>query len=260
MPDYVFDNAATETDNRFGALEELYDPVTIRHLTAAGITEGWRCLEVGGGSGSIARWMSDRVGPAGHVVVTDINTRFLEPLARPNLEVRQHDIVNDPLEDSAFDLTHTRLVLVHIPERAKAIERMVHALKPGGVLVLQEFESLTMYPDPSLFPSETLMKTLVELHRVMGARGVNVRFGREIAGVLKQMGLADVEAEGHATLFKGGSAGGRLFEANFRQMRDTILESGDVTPAEFDDDIARLNDPAVTWPSSVLWTVTARKP
>ena len=192
MPDYVFDNAAAQTDDRFGALEELYDPVTIRCLTAAGIADGWRCLEVGGGSGSVARWMSDRVsgrvGPTGRVVVTDINTRYLEQIARPNLEVRQHDIVNEQLEESAFDLAHTRLVLVHLPERKKAIERMVHALKPGGVLVLQEFESLTMYPDPTLFPSETLMKTLVALHHVMGARGVNVRYGRELPGVLTGMG------------------------------------------------------------------------
>jgi SAM-dependent methyltransferase len=260
MAEYVFDNAAEAAGGRFGALEELYDPVTIRVLTAAGLREGWRCLEVGGGSGSIARWMGERVGPSGRVVVTDINTRFLEQLALPNVEVRQHDIVNDPLEESAFDLAHTRLVLVHIPERVAAIERMVRALKPGGLLVLQEFDSLSMYPDPTTFPGEHLLKTMAAMHRVMTERGVNLRFGRELPAVLTGMGLPDVEAEGHVVWFKGGSAGGRLFEANFLQMREAILASGGVTAEEFDEDLAQLQNPSVMWPSSVLWTVTARRP
>ena len=57
---YVFDNAGDQTPNRFGALETLFDPLTIRHLTSCGVSAGWRCLEIGGGSGSIARWLGER--------------------------------------------------------------------------------------------------------------------------------------------------------------------------------------------------------
>ena len=58
---------------------------------------GWRCLEVGGGSGSIANWLADRVGDTGSVVVTDIDPRFLNRSPRRNVEVRRHDISTDPL-------------------------------------------------------------------------------------------------------------------------------------------------------------------
>ena len=82
MSSYIFDNAAEEpTTQRFASLEALYDPRTIRFLEATGVGPGWRCLEVGGGSGSIAAWLADRVGGAGHVLVTDIDPRFLAGLA-----------------------------------------------------------------------------------------------------------------------------------------------------------------------------------
>ena len=92
---YVFDNAAErQARERFAALPRIYDPGTIRHLQALGVTAGWRCLEVGAGGGSIALWLAERVGPSGYVLATDLDTRFLEPLARPTLEVRRHDITD----------------------------------------------------------------------------------------------------------------------------------------------------------------------
>ena len=102
MSSYALDNTKPETEQRFGSLEDCYDPVTVRHLEAIGVAEGWRCLEVGGGGGSIARWLSRRVGETGNVLVTDIEPRWMEGLREPNVEVRVHDIVNDPLPDAAF--------------------------------------------------------------------------------------------------------------------------------------------------------------
>jgi ubiquinone/menaquinone biosynthesis C-methylase UbiE len=128
---YVFDNAGAQAGARFSALGALFDPGTTRHLTALGVAEGWHCLEVGAGAGSIADWLCDRVGAA-DVVATDIDPRFLDAAGRPNLEVRRHDIASDPLSEAAFDLVHARLVLVHLPERENALLRIVRALKPGA--------------------------------------------------------------------------------------------------------------------------------
>jgi tRNA A58 N-methylase Trm61 len=80
-------------------LEAVLDPVTTRHLETIGVTEGWKCLEAGAGAGSVAQWLSTRVGSTGNVVAADIDTRLLKRLSFPNLEIRQHDIVNDDLEE-----------------------------------------------------------------------------------------------------------------------------------------------------------------
>ena len=259
MPEYVFDNQAVETEQRFGALEALFDPLSKRYLEPY-VAEGTHCLEVGGGSGSIALWMSERAGPRGRVLVTDINTRFLEGIAAPNIEVRVHDITTDPLEEAAFDVAHTRLVLLHLPERKRAIERIIAAVKPGGWLVLQEFDAPAVLADPSLVAGEHLFKTLLVAWEVMSARGVDNRFGRRLAGVLDDFGMQDVTAEGHIIINRGGSPWSRLLRANFDQLHDAMIESGKLTEEEWAADVARLNDPAITWPSPVMWTVSARKP
>jgi SAM-dependent methyltransferase len=259
MPGYVFDNKEAETAQRFGALEELFDPISKRHLETH-VVPGAHCLEVGGGAGSIALWMSERVGASGRVVVTDLNTRFLDAIGRPNIEVRKHDIVTDALEDAAFDVAHTRCVLLHIPERVQALERILAAIKPGGMVVLQEFDSESMLPDPAVVSSEHLLKSATAMWESMAAHGVNRRFGRELYPLLQSMGLRDVEAEGHLSVWRGGSAGARVWRANFEQIRDDIMASGRLTEREFAEDIARLDDPSVMWPSPVLWTARGRKP
>jgi SAM-dependent methyltransferase len=258
VSDYVFDNRSSETEQRFGALEDIYDPISIRHLEPH-VLPGARCLEVGGGSGSIARWMGEHVGDEGHVVVTDINTRFLESIAAPNIEIRLHNIVSDPLEENAFDVAHTRLVLVHLPERERALDRMIAELKPGGWIVLQEFYALSMKPDPSIVQSEHLLRSLVVLWDVMHQRGADVRFGRELYPALESRGLRDVHAEGHVMIHRGGAAGARLMRANFDQLHDALISAG-LTEEEFERDRVLMQDPNVYWPSQVMWTVSGRKP
>lgn len=91
MTRYVLDNASEQTGQRFTSLETCFDPVSIGQLEQIGVAEGWSCLEVGGGGGSIARWLSRRVGPSGNVLVTDINPRWLDA-GSSNIELRRHDI------------------------------------------------------------------------------------------------------------------------------------------------------------------------
>src|SRR5437773_5494354 len=109
--------APTETERqRLRALSDIYDPDTVRHLEDLGVGVGWRCLEVGAGEGSIARWLSARVGP-GSVVATDLDTRFLGFPASGNVEVLRHDVTADPCPGEPFDLIHARFVLCHLPGR-----------------------------------------------------------------------------------------------------------------------------------------------
>ena len=42
-----------------------------------GLAEGWHVLEVGAGGGSMARWLSEQVGPSGRVMATDIDLQRL---------------------------------------------------------------------------------------------------------------------------------------------------------------------------------------
>jgi ubiquinone/menaquinone biosynthesis C-methylase UbiE len=256
---YVFDNAHGETRERFPALSDLYDGETIRCLQAIEVGPGWQCLEVAAGGGSIARWLAGQVGTSGRVLATDLDTRFLESLTDLALEVRRHDIVRDPLPYSTFDLVHARLILVHLPERERALANMSGAVKPGGWLVCEEFDSLSLTADPTLHPTECELKAQAALQRVMAARGANTRYGRDLASRLRAHGMVDIRAQARMAMWQGGSAGARLLRANFQQLREELLRTGLLTQAELDDDLARLDDPLTLFPSPLMWTVCGRR-
>lgn len=80
---YAYDNALAGQRERLRTLEALFDAGTIAELEARGIGRGWRCLEVGAGGGSIARWLADRVAPDGVVVATDRDTTVLDGVIAP---------------------------------------------------------------------------------------------------------------------------------------------------------------------------------
>ena len=93
---YLLTNAELETAERFAGLEAVFDPVTRGHLTRLGLAPGSRCLEVGAGSGSIARWMADQVGSTGRVLAVDLDPRWCRREGRAQLEVRDLDLVRSP--------------------------------------------------------------------------------------------------------------------------------------------------------------------
>ena len=141
---YLLDNRKDQAGDRFAALAAVYDPMTIGHFDRLGVGPGWRCLEIGAGGGSVVRYLSERVGPSGRVLATDIEPRFLDPLADlGNVDVCRHDVVVDPLPEAEFDLVHARLVLVHVPERVMAIHRLVETLRPGGWLLIEDGDGAT---------------------------------------------------------------------------------------------------------------------
>ena len=257
---YLLDNAGREAPTRFAALSAMFDPGTIRHLEERGVTKGWQCLEVGGGGGSIAAWLGERVGPSGRVVATDIDPRFLETLKLPNVEVRRHNIVTDPLPDATFDLVHARLVLVHLVEWEKVLRKLVAALKPGGWLIAEEFDSHSAPPDPMLSPGEILLKTHVAMGRLMAERGFERHYGRLLFGRLRAQGLMSVGAEGRMFMVQCGSPGASLVRANYEQLREAMIDPGYITHQEFENDLARLSDPDFMMPSSIMWSVWGHRP
>ncbi len=80
--------------------------------------------------------------PAGHVVASDIDLAYIAELRTPGLEVRRIDILQDAIEPESYDLVVARALLHHLTPARKALERMVGALKPGGVLLSIEPDML----------------------------------------------------------------------------------------------------------------------
>jgi SAM-dependent methyltransferase len=249
MSHYLLDNAWQQQRDRLAGLEAWFDPGTIRHLAALGVGAGWRCLEVGAGGGSIAAWLAARVGPAGRVVATDLDTRFLEPLAQPNLEVRRHNIVTDLLEPHQFDLVHARFVLEHLPDRMGALRRMASALKPGGWLLVENTDSSSWLPDPAVEAASAALfrKWTAAFCELCRQTGADAYAGQHLYGELHRLGLADVGAEGRVFMVRGGSPPAEVWRLTAEQVRPRLLAAGLLTAADMDQLLALMSDPAFVW-------------
>jgi SAM-dependent methyltransferase len=252
--EYVFNNALPEAESRFGLLSKLFDERTIHYIEQRGIRAGWSCLEVGGGGGSIAAFLCSRAGDAGRVLATDIDPRFLQGLTFPNLEVRQHDIRSEPLPEQEFDLVHARLLLTHVAERETALKRMVAALKPGGWIVLEEFDHLAVLPNPEVDSPDEALKLRDAFQQVLTARGVDMHYGRLLARRLNANGLVKVGAEAYGSMWKSGSAGISLLKLNCEGLRETIIGSSLMTESDFEADMKRIDEPDFLIASPVMFT------
>jgi SAM-dependent methyltransferase len=234
---YLFDNAWVEARRRLALLEESLDPATFRRLETIGVGTGWRCLDVGSGGGSVARWLARRVGDAGSVLATDIDTRFLVALDEPNLEVRQHDITADPMPDGGYDLVHTRLVLMHLPARAAVLSRLAAALKPGGWLLVEEHD---VFPIASL-AAGAYARVWGAFMRIAQAAGAAADWGRDLPTLLSREGLVNVAAEADGPLFPGGAPYARFWSLTWEQVRPRI-ESAGATSDDIDQACKLLGD------------------
>ncbi|HYZ93235.1 MAG TPA: methyltransferase domain-containing protein [Actinomycetota bacterium] len=231
---------------RLRKLEENRDPTTRRYLESLGIRKGWRCLEVGPGAGSIARWMAARVGRSGKVVAADINPRFLDDARIPNLEVRTHDITAGGIEERHYDLVHSRLVLMHIPEPLTALRRMVRALRPGGALLVEDGDLLSVEVVTKSHPdADTFVHVMNAIRRhVESTHTFDMTFGRRLPNMLEEAGLTEIDNEVTLRVARGGD---ERFRGPFDRYREAVLAKGDVTPKQWAIRDRCLDDPEFRW-------------
>jgi len=204
--------------DRLVAMAEVADGTTRRVLLDLGLRPDWHCLEVGAGAGTVASWLADQV-PAGHVLATDVDTRFLAPLAGTNLRVAEHDVVVDPLPADAFDLVHARFVLEHLPERDDVIAKLARALRPGGVLVI---ESIVGFPIASS-PNPTFRAAMEAIAATLARTiGTDTDWPRTFPAPLQRHGLQQLNAAVHIPATGGRNASARCWSHTLTQLRPRI--------------------------------------
>ena len=249
-------------DERLSLLEEVFDTVSIRRRSL--VQAGWRCLEVGAGRGSMAVWLAERVGRSGRVVATDIDVTYLERLDVRNLEARQHNILDDPLdplEPGSFDVVCSRLMLFHLVGRQEeAIRRMVLCLKPGGLLIDEDADWGTTAP---VDPSHPLF---ADFHRAWrdgdwwATRGYDPRFGRTLPALFERSGLETIHHEASSEVVRGGSPWARWY----RESLDVIAQAAGAQTAQQIDEhrtiTSALADPSLLFLRELLHACSGRRP
>ncbi|HEY7186788.1 MAG TPA: class I SAM-dependent methyltransferase [Vicinamibacterales bacterium] len=140
---------------RLRAQARLWDPHAFALFDRLGVRRGWRVLEIGPGQGSLHVELRRRVrGPVDAVEPSAVFRRRLRQLAvRDGFgagTIWETTLAETKLPRAAYDLIFARWVFLFLPEPEQHVRQLVSALKPGGVLAIEDYrrETMSMIPCP----------------------------------------------------------------------------------------------------------------
>jgi SAM-dependent methyltransferase len=122
----------------------LFDQWTGPVLDAAGVAPRQRVLDVGCGTGVLARAAARRVGPGGSVTGLDPNTGMLAVARALERAVRwEHGVAEQlPFPDAAFDRTVSQFALMFCTDPPAAVAEMARVTAPGGRVAVAVWDGL----------------------------------------------------------------------------------------------------------------------
>lgn len=212
---------------------------TQRLLTAAGLREGHRVLDVGCGTGDLALLAAGLVGPTGSVVGIDRDPAALtaarartQAPGHANVTFAEGDLASVGAEHGTFDAAIGRRVLMYQADAAAALRGLARALKPGGVVVFQEHDATLTPASPAPMPLHA--QAVDWMWRTVKAEGGNLHMGFELGDALKTAGLQVEHVRAEATVQTRHDP--HPIAWIVRAMETRIVQHGVATAAELDVD------------------------
>jgi SAM-dependent methyltransferase len=181
--------------HRLSVLGRVKWPSTVGLLRRLGVHAGMQCLDVGCGSGAVTLGLARMVGPSGHVVGFDHNQAVLRWALDASTRQRVTHAtfctadVCELQTEARYDLVFARFLLSRIADPQDAVQRMVRALRPGGVLVVEDEEHAGQFA----YPSQAAFDRYTELYAAaIRARGGDPNVGPRVPGLFDAAGLVGV--------------------------------------------------------------------
>jgi ubiquinone/menaquinone biosynthesis C-methylase UbiE len=205
-------------------------------LRAAGIGGPQRVLDLGTGLGHVAFLAANLLDPVGSVLGVDQDERLLEiaesrraAAGAKNVEFLQAD-VRTFTPSEPFDAIIARLLLFHLPDREEVLRRQLDALRPGGTMVLIEFDIGVMRTEPEL-PLVAAVHGWIEA--AFRSAGADPRIGARAGHLLRRAGYADVSTFGIQPYFAPDDPIGPILCAGVaRSLAPQIVAQGIADEAE----------------------------
>jgi SAM-dependent methyltransferase len=200
-------------------------------------------------------------------VATDIDLTYLDRLRVPNLEVRRHNILDDPLdslEPGSFDVVCSRLTLFWLAGRQMdAIRRMVECLRPGGWLLDEDGDWGMAGP---VDPFHRLYDGYHGAYRHGGwfaSRGYDPLFGRKLSSLFENSGLVNIDHHATAEVVRGGSPWARWWRDTLDAIRDWGLPDNGAAESADEDHEALTSaciEPSVWLMTELLHACRGQRP
>lgn len=185
------------------------------------VRSGMRILDVGCGTGAIAREIAERVAP-GEIIGVDREEAQLEAARRlaaeegvGNVRFHRGDAAKLDFPDDEFDAVYSRFLLEHVASPPGVVAEMVRVVKPGGWVCAYEWENGcdVSYPD-----SPAIAQVWRGIFRLQQILSSDPWIARKLYGIFVKAGLKNVETEGRAWTAHAGE------QEKLRMLIDGALE------------------------------------
>ncbi|MFF3013569.1 class I SAM-dependent methyltransferase [Streptomyces sp. NPDC057939] len=252
----VFPPGRAGEDERIDLGALTYDDVTLARLRALGAGPGWNCLELGAGTGTVARRLLREAGVT-RVLAVDRDVRFLAARPEPGLDLLEADVLDPGFDPGQFRLVHARFVLMHLTERERLIERLGQLLVPGGVLVLGDAVDLTGTDAPATPYTRAMRAMWQGLRETIGT---DVSWTPRYPELLRAAGLTGVAAEVHVPPLVPGSPISGFWAGTWDRARAAMTATGLVDDAAIAAAVRYLDSPDCADLSPGLITAWGHRP
>lgn len=181
--------------------EAFFVPALFRSWTAplldeAGVVPGQRVLDVGCGTGVLARAALERVQPGGSVSGADPNPGMLAVARReaPRIDWRLAQAESLPFEDGAFDAVVSQFALMFFADREAALREMGRVTRSAGRIAVAVWDSLENTPG---YAAMTVLLARLFGDRIADELRAPYALGdaRQLRSLFEAAGLADVRVE-----------------------------------------------------------------
>jgi len=125
-------------------------------VAAAGVKPGMTVADIGAGTGLFTMLFADAVKPGGSVYAVDISPAFVEYIQETAQKRRVRNVtavltdgVELKLPDASVDLVYMSDVYHHFEHPAETLASIRRVLKPGGRLVVVDYERIPGVTPPA---------------------------------------------------------------------------------------------------------------
>jgi SAM-dependent methyltransferase len=262
---YLLGDSRTEAA-RLRAQARLWDPTAHALFDRLTIRRGTRVLEIGPGAGSLHRELRRRArGPVDAVEPSETFARGLDRRAGQDGfgqgQLWRANLADVRLPRAHYDVVFARWVFLFLPDPAAHVRQLARALRPGGVLAVEDYqrETLRMLPRP-----EAWERFLAADRAFFESQGGDASIGARLPALFTAAGLELVDITPTVRSGHPGSPVWNWLSAYFLGgVIDRLVGLADFTAADARqltrDWIAAAKHPAALLMGPALMDVVGRK-